>query len=333
MSEQNLRYAVIGGGSWATALVKVLCSTQDTVHWYLRDARNIEFIKQHKCNQKYLKSVRLDTSKIVFHNNINDAIKSADIIVFCIPSAYFLEQIKPINVPLSDKYIVSAIKGLVSKDNLTIAEYFKAYFDLPYDRIIVLSGPTHSEEVAMDNLSYITFSSKYEEVAAMVAKGFETDYVKVITGTDIYGVEFSAAMKNIYAIAVGICHSMRMGDNFIAVLTTGAFNEMKKFLNDTHPDKGRVTTTSAYLGDLLVTCYSQFSRNRTFGGMIGKGYSVISARMEMPMVAEGYYATRSIYEISKKYNMELPIVNAVYRILYEDSSPYMEMKMLADQLL
>ncbi len=332
MAEGNLKYAVIGGGSWATALVKVLTSTQDKIYWYLRDEKSIEHIKQYKCNRKYLKTVHLDTEKIIFESDINAVVKAADILIFSIPSAFLIDQIKNIKVSLEDKYVVSAIKGFVSKDNLTVAEYFHHFFEIPYDHIIVLSGPTHSEEVAMENMSYITFSSKYEEVAKKVSQGFECYYIKPITGTDIFGVEYSAAMKNIYAIAVGICHSMRFGDNFVAVLITGAFNEIKTFLNVAHPDSNRLTTTSAYLGDLLVTCYSQFSRNRTFGGMIGQGYSVISARMEMNMVAEGYYATKSIYEISKNNNIELPIVSAVYRVLYEDASPYHEMMALSNQL-
>lgn len=328
----GLKYAVIGGGSWATALVKVLTSTQDEMYWYMRDEKSIDYIKHFKYNRKYLKTVHLDTDKIHFSSNINEIIKSADILVFCIPSAFLIDQIRNIKVSLEGKYIVSAIKGFVSKDNLTVAEYFHKFFDISYDHIIILSGPTHSEEVAMENLSYITFSSKYEEIAQMVAGGFECYYIKTIICTDIYGVEYAAAMKNIYAIAVGICHSLRFGDNFIAVLITGAFNEIRNFLDVAHPDSNRLITTSAYLGDLLVTCYSQFSRNRTFGGMIGNGYTVISARMEMNMVAEGYYATRSLYEISKSINIELPIVNAVYRILYEDANPYQEMMTLLNQL-
>ena len=266
-------------------------------------------------------------------DDINEVVYNSDAVIFCIPSAYFLAQIKPLdNELLKDKLLISATKGFVSNDHLTVAEYFHRVLGIPFSRIVVLSGPTHAEEVAMEKLSYLTFASKHIEVSSKVSEAFSSHYVKVVCSTDIYGVEYSAAMKNVYAVAVGLCHSLGYGDNFISVLVTGAYNEMVRFLNSTHPDSSRIPSRSAYLGDLLVTCYSQFSRNRTFGGMIGKGYSVVSAHTEMNMVAEGYYATRCMYEIANRLNVELPIVNAMYQILYEEKSPHYVVNHLASIL-
>ncbi|MDD2292875.1 MAG: NAD(P)-binding domain-containing protein [Bacteroidales bacterium] len=329
---KKLQYAVIGSGSWATALVKLLSTTQDKLYWFVRDDRNIDFIKQYGRNRSYLRSAVLNLDKIVMSDDINEVVEAADVLVFCIPSSYFLSQIKALSTSLDDKYIVSAIKGFVSKDNLTIAEFFHNLYHIPFENIAIVSGPTHAEEVAMEKYSYITISSKYHKVAEQISEAFKCHYVKVIIGTDIYGVEYSAAMKNVYAVAVGLCHTLGYGDNFISVLVTGAYREMIHFIQQSHPDRDRIPTRSAYLGDLLVTCYSQFSRNRTFGGMIGKGYSVVSAHTEMNMVAEGYYATKSIYEIAKRENIELPIVNAMYGILYEEKNPEYTLRQLMDML-
>jgi glycerol-3-phosphate dehydrogenase (NAD(P)+) len=266
-------------------------------------------------------------------DDINEVVFNSDAVIFCIPSTYFLAQIKPLDTELlKGKLLISATKGFVSNDHLTVAEYFHRILGTPFSRIVVLSGPTHAEEVAMEKLSYLTFASKHIEVSRKVSESFSSHYVKVVCSTDIYGVEYSAAMKNVYAVAVGLCHSLGYGDNFISVLVTGAYNEIVRFLNSTHPDSSRIPSRSAYLGDLLVTCYSQFSRNRTFGGMIGKGYSVVSAHTEMNMVAEGYYATRCMYEISNRLNVELPIVSAMYQILYEEKSPHYVVNHLASIL-
>lgn len=330
---KDLRYGLIGSGSWATAIVKVLSDTGNKVNWYIRNSDNIDFIKEFGRNRSYLRSAALKIDMLEMSDDINEVVFNSNAVIFCVPSTYFLAQIKPLdNDLLKDKLIISATKGFVTNEHLTIAEYFHRVVGIPFDRIVVLSGPTHAEEVAMEKLSYLTFASKHIEVSGKVADSFSSHYVRVVCSTDIYGVEYSAAMKNVYAVAVGLCHSLGYGDNFISVLVTGAYNEMVRFLNSTHPDSSRIPSRSAYLGDLLVTCYSQFSRNRTFGGMIGKGYSVVSAHTEMNMVAEGYYATRCMYEISNKLNVELPIVNAMYQILYEEKSPHYVVNHLASIL-
>ena len=325
----NLRYAMVGSGSWATALIKLLPNHQQSIYWYLRDEKKI---KETAHNPFYLQSVYLDPDRLNMTNDINEVVENSDVIVFCTPSAYFMKTMSNLKVSLDNKFIISAIKGFVDEKNLTVAEYFNQFHKIPFDRIGVISGPCHAEEVSMERLSYLTLTSKHAEVARALCDVFACDYIKTTPGTDIYGVEYSAALKNIYAIAAGICHGLGYGDNFMAVLMTNAYHEIAEFLNATHPDKDRVLTTSAYLGDLLVTGYSQFSRNRTFGNMLGKGYSVISAQAEMNMVAEGYYASRCINEINKEFRIDMPIAEAVYMILYEQKYPAYVIKQLTDKL-
>lgn len=332
LERDNLRYAMIGGGSWATALAKLLLNHQQRISWFIRDESVIESIKKRGHNPYYLQAVEFDPERIDLSSDINEVIDNSDVLVFAIPSAYFLGEAAKISRKLDEKFIITAIKGMVPVENISIAEYFNISHGVPFSRIGVISGPCHAEEVAMERLSYLTLSSKYIEVARSMCDIFVCDYIKTIPGTDIYGVEYAAVLKNIYAVAAGVCHSLSYGDNFMAVLITNSFHEMRDFLHATHPDKSRRTATSAYLGDLLVTSYSQFSRNRTFGMMIGKGYSVQSAQVEMNMVAEGYYGTKCIYEINRKYNLHMPIAEAMYKILYEHKYPAYIIKQLADQL-
>ena len=323
---------MVGSGSWATALIKLLLNHQESIYWYLRDEQKIEKIRKTAHNQFYLQSVYLDPDRLNMTTDLNEVVENSDVIVFCTPSAYFMNTMSNLKVSLENKFIISAIKGFVDEKNLTVAEYFNQFHKIPFDRIGVISGPCHAEEVSMERLSYLTLTSKHAEVARALCDVFACDYIKTTPGTDIYGVEYSAALKNIYAIAAGICHGLGYGDNFMAVLMTNAYHEIAEFLNATHPDKDRVLTTSAYLGDLLVTGYSQFSRNRTFGNMLGKGYSVISAQAEMNMVAEGYYASRCINEINKEFRIDMPIAEAVYMILYERKYPAYVIKQLTDKL-
>ena len=329
---EGLRYAMIGSGSWATALSKLLLNNQEKISWYVRDDEMIDQMKKSYHNPYYLQAFKFDPERIVFSSDINEIIDSADVLVFCVPSAYFLSEAALIKRSFKDKFIISAIKGMIPEENITIAEYFHVKFNIPFSKIGIVSGPCHAEEVAMEKLSYLTLSSKYIEVARSLCDVFACNYIKTVPGTDIYGVEYASVLKNIYAVAAGVCHSLSYGDNFMAVLITSSFHEMRDFLHASHPDSARRTSTSAYLGDLLVTCYSQFSRNRTFGSMIGKGYSVQSAQVEMNMVAEGYYATKCIYEINRKYNVHMPIAEAMYKILYEQKYPAYVIKQLSENL-
>lgn len=254
-----------------------------------------------------------------------------DVIIFAIPSAFLKNVTANITVSLQEKIVVSAIKGLIPNDNLIIGEFFNHYFKVPLEQIVVISGPCHAEEIALERLSYLTFASNDLKVARRVAQTFDCHYVKTSILDDIYGTEYAAVLKNVIAIAAGICHGLRYGDNFQAVLISNAIQEIERFVAAVHPIH-RDIKSSAYLGDLLVTAYSQFSRNRTFGTMIGKGYSVKSAQMEMLMIAEGYFAVKGIKEINEHYNVHMPITNAVYNILYERISPTMEIRLLTEEL-
>ena len=314
--EGNKKFAVIGGGSWATALAKMLCENQEKIAWYMRSTYALEHLKQQKHNPNYLSSVAFDTNKLQLTNDINEAIQFADVIIFAIPSAFLSGELEKMTASLEGKIIFSAIKGIVPETSLIVGEHFHEIFNIPYDNIGVITGPCHAEEVALERLSYLTIACSDKTKARYVAKNLASYYIKTKTSDDIVGTEYAAVLKNIYSIAAGIAHGLGYGDNFQAVLMSNAIREMKKFIRKVHKMKRNIND-SAYLGDLLVTGYSVFSRNRMFGNMIGKGYTVKSAQMEMSMVAEGYYAVKSAYNLNLEYKAKTPIIDAVYQILYE----------------
>lgn len=311
-------FTVFGGGSWATALVKMLCVNQEKVGWYMRNSDAIGFINIQKHNPNYLTSVTFDTTKLDLTDDINVAAKKADILIFAIPSAFLGSELQKLSVSIKDKIIFSAIKGIVPETGLIVGEHFHKKYDIPFENIGVITGPCHAEEVAMERLSYLTIACADRKKAKFVAKNLSTDYIKTKITKDIIGTEYAAMLKNIYAIAAGIAHGLGYGDNFQSVLMSNAIREMKRFTKRIHKIDRNIND-SAYLGDLLVTGYSTFSRNRMFGNMIGKGYTVKSAQMEMSMVAEGYYATKSTHEIKSKFKKKVktPIIDAVYEVLYE----------------
>ncbi len=324
--------AVIGGGSWATAIVKMLCNNLPTVHWWIRHEATIEHIKKHRHNPSYLTSVEFDTSKLALSSDLKEIISKADVLIMAVPSAFLKDALSGlIAEDFKNKQVFSAIKGIVPQHNLIVGEFFNKEYNIPVENIGVITGPCHAEEVAMEKLSYLTVASQNTINAEFVAAQLKCRYIKTTVSDDIYGTEYSAVLKNVFAIASGICHGLGYGDNFQAVLISNAIQEIKRFVDKVHPID-RDIKSSAYLGDLLVTAYSQFSRNRTFGSMIGKGYSVKSAQLEMNMIAEGYYGVKCVYEINKQYQVDMPITNAVYNILYEKISPLIEMKLLTDEL-
>ncbi|NHM02623.1 NAD(P)H-dependent glycerol-3-phosphate dehydrogenase [Flavobacterium difficile] len=314
--ENNKKFAVIGGGSWATAIAKMLCENQEKIAWYMRSTYALEHLKHQKHNPNYLSSVAFDTNKLQLTNDINEAIKFADVIIFAIPSAFLSGELEKMTESLEGKTIFSAIKGIVPETSLIVGEHFHHKFNIPYENIGVITGPCHAEEVALERLSYLTIACSDKEKAKYLAKNVSSYYIKAKTSDDIVGTEYAAVLKNIYSIAAGIAHGLGYGDNFQAVLMSNAIREMKKFIKKVHKMKRNIND-SAYLGDLLVTGYSVFSRNRMFGNMIGKGYTVKSAQMEMSMVAEGYYAVKSAYNLNLEYKAKTPIIDAVYQILYE----------------
>lgn len=330
--EQANRVAVIGGGSWATALVKILCNNHDQVHWWMRSQDAIDHLERFGHNPKYLQSVAFNTDQLVLSTNLTDILSRAEVIVIATPAAFLQEAFEGIDAShFKNKIVFSAVKGIIPAYNAIPARFIHKSFGVPYENIGIISGPCHAEEVAMERLSYLTLACQYTEYAQLMADKLSCRYIKTTTSDDLFGTEFSAVLKNVYALAAGICHGLGYGDNFQAVLISNAIQEIEKFIDVIHPVH-RDTKTSAYLGDLLVTAYSSFSRNRTFGFMIGKGYSVKTAQLEMNMVAEGYYATKSLWEINKKFQVDMPILQAVYHIIYEKISPAVEMKLLAEQL-
>lgn len=325
------KIAVIGGGSWATAIVKMLSENLTEIAWYMRNESALEEIKINYHNPNYLSSVEFDVDQLRLTNDINKAISYADYVIFAIPSAFLSQEMTNLHVSLEGKVIVSAIKGIIPETSLIVGEHFHQTYNVPYENIAVLTGPCHAEEVALERLSYLTIACQTEEYAKVISNCVSSHYIKAKTTDDIIGTEYAAVLKNIYAVACGIAHGLGYGDNFQALLMSNAIREMKKFIKKVHRMKRNINN-SAYLGDLLVTGYSLFSRNRMFGNMIGKGYTVKSAQMEMNMIAEGYYATKSAYELNKQYGAKTPIINAVYDILYTGKDPKKVFRKLTEKL-
>lgn len=324
--------AVVGYGSWATAIVKILLENGNSVHWHVRNPDVKAHLTAHRTNPKYLSQVHFFTDRLTVTDDLAGAVRDSDVIIFAVPSAFLGLTLEPLDRhALDGKFIISAIKGIVPDGYLTVAEWFNQRYGVPFDRIGIVTGPCHAEEVALERLSYLTMVCKDLDTAAQLGEKFANDFIRVSTSTDIYGAEYAAVLKNIYAIAVGIAHGLGYGDNFLAVLISNAAMEMEHFLTETFR-ADRNICRSAYLGDLLVTCYSQFSRNRTFGVMIGKGYSVRNAQMEMNMIAEGYYAADCIHRLRARFGIDMPIAEAVYGILYERRNPTEQMKSILNQL-
>ena len=313
--DKKSRCAVIGYGSWATAIVKVLLENEERVGWYIRRADVIDHIARNGHNPRYIPNAELDTSRLDMSHDIDSVVEAADIVILAVPSAFLQMTLEPLTVSLADKFVVSAIKGIIPEGYVTIAEYVNERYGLPYDQIGIIAGPSHSEEVSQERLSYLTLVCKNPENAAILCEKLSTPYIITNPSTDIYGTEYAAVLKNIYAICAGISVGLGYGDNFLAVLISNAAIEMNRFLNESYPSE-RNTSASAYLGDLLVTGYSKFSRNREFGMMIGRGYSVERAQAEMEMVAEGYFAAECIMQVNKRFGIEMPIAECVHRILY-----------------
>jgi len=328
---KNPKIAVIGGGSWATAIVKMLSENVESIGWYMRSVYAIEHIKRNKHNPNYLSSAELHPEQLDLSSDINEIVKNYEILIFAVPSAFLKSELVKLTESLEGKIIFSAIKGIVPESGLIVGEHFNEVHNIPLENIGVITGPCHAEEVAMERLSYLTIACQDEAKAEMVSKYIAGRYIKTKISDDIIGTEYAAMLKNIYAIAAGIAHGLGYGDNFQAVLMSNAIREMKRFIKKVHKMKRNINN-SAYLGDLLVTGYSTFSRNRMFGNMIGKGYTVKSAMFEMSMVAEGYYATKSAYKIIEDKKSKTPIIDAVYKVLYEKKEAKEEFKKLTEKL-
>ena len=323
------KIAIIGGGTWATAIAKLILNNTDSINWYMRRKDRIDDFKRLGHNPAYLSSVKFDISRIHFSNNLNMTIRNSDMLIFVTPSPYLKQHLKKLKTPLYNKFIVSAIKGIVPDENMIVTDYLKKIYNVPAENLAVIGGPCHAEEVALERLSYLTIGCANTERAKIVANMLNGNFLKTSISQDVEGIEYGSVLKNVYAIAAGICYGLKYGDNFQAILISNAIQELNRFVNAVNPIDRNICE-SVYLGDLLVTAYSRFSRNHTFGTMIGKGYSVKTAQIEMEMVAEGYYGTKCIKEVNEKYNVEMPILDAVYNILYNKKSSFTEIRQLTE---
>ncbi len=320
--------AVMGGGSWATALAKLLLNNCEQITWYMRRDDRIEDFKQLRHNPAYLTDVTFDVERINFSSDINQVCSECDTLLLVMPSPYFKDHMSKLTVDISEKYVVNAIKGIVPDDNMLISDYMMERYGIISEHMLVISGPCHAEEVALDRPSYLTVGCNDIGHAADFARCIISKNTHAITSSDVDGIEYAGVLKNVYAIAAGIIHGMKKGDNFVAMLVSNAIREMERFIDAVNP-RPRQICDSVYLGDLLVTAYSRFSRNHNFGSMIGKGYSVKAARMEMEQTAEGYYGTKCIHEINSRYEVAMPILNTMYDILYRRISVDAAIKRLA----
>ena len=325
------KIAIIGSGSWATAVAKIVLESVPEIVWYVRRDETIEEFRRYEHNPTYLTTGKFPIDRIHFSSDINEVVREADTLIFVTPSPYLKAQLKKLKVTLHNKYIMTAIKGIVPDENVVCTEYFRTTFGVPEDQLMVLGGPSHAEEVALNRLTYLTVGCTDVERARTMAQLIANDYVKTSVSQDVIGIEYAAVLKNVYAIAAGICSGQQYGDNFLSVLLASAVQEMHRFLSAVYPVERNVYDSS-YLGDLLVTSYSNFSRNRVFGQMIGRGYSVKNAQMEMEMIAEGYYGVRCMRHINQRYRVNMPILDAVYDILYERISPPLEIKLLTESI-
>ena len=331
MKEIKLNFGVIGSGSWATALIKILSENNNDINWYIRNTENIEFIKENSHNPNYLSSIELNLKKLKISSEINEVVEASNVIIIAVPSEYVNDEMKKIDLDISKKIIICALKGLVPETNLLFGEHMQKHFGISHNKFLVIGGPCHAEEVALEKLSYLTIGSSNLELCKIISEKFSCKYISVKASDDVIGIEYASMLKNIFALAVGISNGLGYGDNYQSVLMSNSIKEMKRFISKRHKIKRNINN-SAYLGDLLVTGYSSFSRNRMFGNMIGKGYTVKAAQLEMKMVAEGYIATKKAYllNLDSKKKAKTPIIDAAYKILYEKRSAKKIFKDLSD---
>lgn len=329
---EEKKIAVIGGGSWATAIAKILLHNHDHLYWWVREEEIRQGLQTEGVNPMYLSSVEFPVSRLTVSNDIREIAKQAQTLVLVVPAVYLPGALQDLDAEeLRSKILCSATKGIIAEKNQVVCEYLRDTYAVKEENMAVISGPSHAEEIALNRLTYLTAASHNEEVAQYVARCFACDYVKTRCSGDLYGIEYAAVLKNIYALAVGIAKGLGYGDNFVAVLVSCAAIEMKRFLEKAYQVDFDLHS-APYLGDLLVTAYSQFSRNRTFGNMIGQGYSVKSAMLEMKMVAEGYYAAGSFHEVKQCHDMKMPIFEAVHEVLYQNKKPRQVFEKLSNLL-
>ena len=322
---------ILGSGSWATALVKILSENTLNLNWFVRNPESVEQIKSVGRNPKYLSYVDLNLNKLKISSDINKVIYDSEIVIIAIPSPFIESSLISSKKLLSKKILISASKGIIPESFLTISEHLSQEYNIPKKNLAIISGPSHAEEVAQEKLTYLTVGTNNLKLGEHISSLLNTKYIISTVSRDMTGIEISSSLKNIYSIMVGIAHGLGYGDNFISVLISHSTKEMSDFIEAIHKVKRKINH-SAYLGDLLVTTYSSFSRNRTFGNMIGKGYSINSAKAEMNMIVEGYYATKNASLISKKLSKKFLIIDVCYKILFENRSANKQMRELSKGL-
>ncbi len=322
-----MKFGIIGSGSWATAIAKILTDNRNSINWWVRTEKSVEHIVKRHHNPQYLPTAYFDTSLLAVSTNINTVVQDVDVVIIVVPSAYLLDALNSLHPKaLEGKKVVSAVKGIIPENNKLLNEYLQEAFGVVLENYVTLLGPCHAEEVAAEKLSYLTFSGLDEELAQRIASHFNGPYINTLVNHDVWGVQYAAVLKNIYAVGAGIAHGLEYGDNFLSVYIANCANEMRTFLKPMlllHPDETKSVSyaASVYLGDLLVTCYSLHSRNRMFGNMIGKGYSVKAAQLELNMIAEGYNASRCIHTVNSGLEINIPIAETIYQILWQQLPP------------
>ncbi len=331
-TSEPVRISVIGGGSWATALVKILSENNVKIQWWLKNANDVHHIKEFGNNPRYLSNIQINLKKVKVYTDLKKVLENTSVAILAVPAAFVEESLSVLKpADLHDKILVSAVKGMIPGENILVTEFLEKKYLVSKHHLCAITGPCHSEEIAMEKRSYLTIAGNDHVISSKVAELLNCRFVKTSVVEDLYGAEYCAVMKNIIAIACGMVRGLNYGDNFQAVLVSNAMQEIKRFLDVVHPKK-RDLDASAYLGDLLVTAYSPYSRNRTLGYMVGKGYSVRSAQVEMNMIAEGYYAVACVHNLNKKHQVSMPITKMVYNVLYEKITPYMEVKILEESM-
>lgn len=326
------RIGIIGGGSWATAIAKILQFRSKKINWWIRRQENLDAFLDYKHNPNYLSSVEFNTDLLFLSTNLEEIVRKSDILIFAIPAAYIHQSLEDLNPKiLEEKFVISAIKGIIPETNETISQFFENKFNVPLENFGMIAGPCHAEEVIMDKKSYLTIASKNPDLNNLMSELLTSRATKISLSCDIQGIEYSSILKNVYAVAAGISAGLNLGDNFLSVLTTNAILELRNFLDAINHHK-RDVNKSAYMGDIIVTAYSQHSRNRAFGVMIGKGYSINYSKIEMKQVAEGYFAAKAMKEVLTNYKVDMPILDTMYNILYNNSSPRQAMLQLGEKL-
>lgn len=331
--EKESHCAVIGHGSMATAMMKVLSMNETSVDWYIHNPEVLESLTTEGHNCRYLPDVEFDTSRIHFSDDLNEVIRRSDIIFLITPAIYLKNYLSDLEVSLKDKFIISAIKGIVPEDNLLVTNYLKKQYGLCDEQLAFMSGPTHAEEVSHNRLTHLTISCTNLDNARRIGEKIKTNFLKLSYSQEVEYLEFISVLKNIYAVVVGMAFGLGYGDNFIAVLVANCAKEMHQVLDVSFTASNVDKIPSSFMGDLLVSCYSIHGRNRRLGVLIGRGNSVKSSLNEMTMVAEGYFASDYFQYLTPEQRQQMPIAELAYQVMHKGLLARKAMKKIEGILL